>query len=223
MSWKCYWFGCKPVKIKEFDNKGLYYMDMCHRCGTSKVHFVREGITRFNHKTTLKTVKKCMDDPKFVAHCVKYRKYAAALKINDAHLRKLEMIRFLDEYGLKEGDYVPDPILLFEIGRWFEDSRGHDKPNRKRKKENAENSAAAPVKPTPLKVEYHFKSDETSVPPNAKAIHEKRIRRKPIMKRLNELSLTELEALLEKCLNIEAYEKAAVIKKEIDKRMENLK
>ena len=133
------------------------------------------------------------------------------------------MIRFLDEYGLKEGDYVPDPILLFEVGRWREESKECDRPKRKKKKENGTDGVGAAASPQPLKVEYQVKNDEAAVTSTANVNYEPRTRRKPIVKRLNEFSLAELESLLEKYVETEEYEKASVIKKEIDKRMENLK
>jgi hypothetical protein len=163
-----------------------------------------------------------MDDPSFVIKCVRYRRYAAIKNIKDPGKQKMELLCFYDEYGLKEGDYVPDPILMFELGRWFEDKGAEVKPKRKKKeKPNSPAPSVQEAEPT-LKIEYHLKEKDLATPSEG-IPNDVRTRRKPLMKRLDELSLVELNNLLEKCVNKEEYEKAAVIKSEIDRRMEKLK
>lgn len=208
MSWKCSWFSCDLIQVKNLDGEGHYILTRCVRCWKEEVRFIREDVVQPHTKDTLKLVRKCMTDPHFVKCCIRYRKFREIIKMDKGMLREAALTSFYKEYNMEPVDRVPDPMLLFGLKRWHIYENHGEKKSGKRNnssKTNEREQSSAAVQPPP-------------VPPVVQQEKKKKKVQRPSIQRLREMSYDELDRFLWKCVEKEEYEKAAFIKREMDRR-----
>ncbi|MFM7053702.1 MAG: hypothetical protein ACKOX7_03085 [Bacteroidota bacterium] len=193
--------------MKTLDKEGHYYITRCLRCSKEEVHFVREGAKALNGRDTLKVVKKCLADPHFVKCCIRYRKYQQIAKIENAVMRLAAINSFNKEYKIKPGEKVTNPMWLYRLNLWQDESKDV-------KKRSTQKKSKAPIK----KKEVNSSNVEQQVAPIAKPERKTAGSKRPAIKHIAEMSKKELDRFLQQCLEKEAYEKAAIIKKEMDRR-----
>lgn len=208
MSLKCSWFKCDLILVKHLDGEGHYVLCRCKRCLKEQIHFIREDVVQEHSKDAMKIVRKCMSDPYFVNCCIRYRKYRDILKMERGMLYEVALNSFYQEYQLELGERVPDPILLFSLKRWHIYDKSEKKKDIKRNcstSRNKQEENPLPDQPPPL-------------PPMVQEEPRNKKRPRPSIKRLQEMSYDELDRFLWNCVEKEEYEKAAAIKKEMDRR-----
>ena len=205
MSFLCEWWSCKKETVKHFDKEGFYRLDRCMRCGKEDLVFVREAKKLVNTKENLRALNKCMDEPRFVFFCIRYREHLAAKSIQNASERESALKAFCSKYHLQEGDFVPDPILMFQLNNWYDPDETPDINDTTRLKKGG----SASTNPTSAGVQKGNKKTTNRKPGK---------NRRYSLSVLGELSLPELQEYLDACLAKGEYEKAALIKQEMDRR-----
>jgi hypothetical protein len=146
-----------------------------------------------------------------VKACIKFKQLCEIRNLPAGEARDKALVAFYKKHRLSYGAYVPDPLLLFSINRWFDESAtpSSKKTSRKKTQAAAENPAPLSLPPThdmQVTVNYTVVGQQ-----------EKPKRKKPTDK-LKEMTYKELEKQLNYCVEKEYYEKAAIIKQEMDRR-----
>lgn len=206
MAWKCELLGCKIEKVKNIDKYGHYYLTRCARCGVEKVHFVREGAVYMHDKATLRAVRKCQKDSWFLSRCICYRRYKEIQKIEDKVIRAAEMESFCHEYQIAAGEVVPNPIILYMVNSWsIYEQENASKPKK---------AQTPPEIPQPDRNHPHIEVKYTL----AKKKKDQPQSNEPAEDPYRQMTKSQLEKLLMSCVEKEEYEKAALIKEELDRR-----
>lgn len=160
------------------------------------VHFIREGTVEPYCDETMEIMRKCKDDSCFFNSCIQYRQFREITGISDKMARNAALMSFYKEHDIHPGYDLTNPILIYRIKLW---ERYFGWKTSINCSENSDINTGCDDMPPGFEEEISN--------PSREAIH-----------RLQKLSFGELDRFLCNCVKKEKYEKAALIKKEMDRR-----